>query len=76
VLVSKVPKRVEPVTKSVDDVIVCATIVCAVRVPLTKKLSADDAVAANDADTAFNIKDDVAALFAQLEVPNNDPVNP
>ena len=39
------PKREEPVTKSIEDVIVCTLIVCAVKVPLTKKLSADDAVA-------------------------------
>ena len=45
-LVNELPNLVEPVTKSVDDVIVCATIVCAVRVPLTVKLSALDAVAA------------------------------
>jgi hypothetical protein len=48
VLVDKLPKRVEPVTKSVDDVMVWATIVWAVNVPLTKKLSADDAVVANE----------------------------
>ena len=44
VLVNELPKRVDPVTKSVDEVIVCTTIVCAVRVPLTIKLSALDAV--------------------------------
>jgi hypothetical protein len=43
-----------PVINSIDDVIVCATIVCAVNVPRTVKLSADDAVAANDDDTAFS----------------------
>lgn len=56
-----VPKWVDPVINSTEDVMVCATIVCAVRVPLTIKLSADDAV------TAFS---------AQLAVPNRDPVNP
>jgi hypothetical protein len=40
------PKWVDPVTKSTELVIVCTTIVCAVRVPLTVKASADDAVAA------------------------------
>ena len=46
VSVSKLPNLVDPVTKSVDDVIVCATIVWAVKVPLTVKLSAEDAVCA------------------------------
>ena len=41
-----VPKCVDPVTNSTDEVMYWATIVCAVRVPLTKKLSAEDAVAA------------------------------
>ena len=60
VLVSKVPNLVEPVTKSVEEVIVWATIVCTVNVLeikallavilfLTIKLSADDAVNACDA---------------------------
>ena len=40
VFVSKLPLRVEPVTKSIDEVIVCATIVWAVNVPPTVKLSA------------------------------------
>jgi hypothetical protein len=47
------PFRVDPVTKSIDEVIVCTFIVCAVKVPLTVRLSADDAVAANDELTAF-----------------------
>ena len=33
-------------SKRLDDVIVCTTIVCAVRVPLTVKLSAEEAVKA------------------------------
>ena len=60
--------------------------VCAVRVPLTKKLSALDAVLANEAlvaidavaayeaDAAFRTYDAVVALLAQLEVPNREPV--
>ena len=84
------PKREEPVTKSIDDVIVCTLIVCAVKVPRTKKLSADDAVAAYDADTAFKTYDAVAAndavpldkpiindaLVANDAVPSNEPVTP
>ena len=57
VLVSRLPNLVEPVINSVDDVITCATMVCAVSVPnisaleavtscLTKKLLAEDAVSA------------------------------
>ncbi len=53
VLLCNVPNRVDPVTNSVDEVIVCATIVCAVSVPRTVKSSADDAVAAYDALTAL-----------------------
>ena len=53
VLVNNVPKRVDPVTKSMLEVMVWATIVCAVNVPLTKKLSAEEAVDANEALTAF-----------------------
>ena len=41
-----VPNLVDPVIKLTDEVIVWAIIVCAVRVPLTKKSSADDAVRA------------------------------
>ena len=44
------PLRVDPVLNSILDVIVCTTIFCAVNVPLTVKLSADEAVAANDED--------------------------
>jgi hypothetical protein len=36
----------------------------------------NDAVLANEADTAFNIYDDVTALVAQDAVPNRDPVIP
>ena len=50
---NKDPNLVEPVTKSTDEVIVCTTIVCAIRVPLTKKSSAEDAVDANEELTAF-----------------------
>ena len=60
------PLRVEPVINSIDEVIVCATIVWAVNVPLTTKLSADEAVAAND---------DVNAWAAYDDVPSNEPVN-
>jgi hypothetical protein len=56
-LVSNDPFLVDPVTKSIDDVIVCAIIVCAVNVPLTVKLSADDAVEAND--ELKDVNDDV-----------------
>jgi hypothetical protein len=55
------PNTLDPLEYRTLDVIVCTTNVCAVNVPLVKKLSADDAVAANDADVA---------------VPENDPVNP
>jgi hypothetical protein len=54
VFVNNDPLRVEPVINSVDEVIVCATIVCAVNVPRTVKLSADEAVAAYDAEMAFS----------------------
>jgi hypothetical protein len=50
----KDPNLLDPVTKAVEDVIVCATIVCAVRVLLTVKLSAEEAVAAKEELTAFN----------------------
>ena len=50
----KLPKRVEPVIKIIDEVIVCAT-----KVFLTVKLSADEAV---------------NAFVDQLEVPNKLPV--
>ena len=53
VLDNKLPKRVDPVTKSILEVIVWATIVWAVSVPLTVKLSAEDAVAENEALVAF-----------------------
>ena len=48
------PLRVDPVLNSIDDVMVCTTIFCAVNVPLTTKSSADDAVAAYDEDIALN----------------------
>ena len=54
VLDSNEPFLVEPVTNSIDEVIVWATIVWAVNVPLTKKLSADDAVAEYDAVNAWD----------------------
>ena len=44
---------VEPVTKSTYEVIVCTSIVWAVNVPRTVKLSAEDAVVANEELTAF-----------------------
>jgi hypothetical protein len=44
-----VPNFVEPLTYSVDELIICVTIVCAVSVPRTVKLSAEDAVNATDA---------------------------
>ena len=46
VLEMMLPKWVDPVTKSTELVIVCTTIVCAVRVPLTRNESPEDAVAA------------------------------
>jgi len=61
VLDNSLPNIVDPVMYSVLEVITCATIVCAVKVPLTKKSSAEDAV---------------KELIAQLEVPYKDPVNP
>jgi hypothetical protein len=63
------PNRVEPVTKSTLDVIVCTTSVCAVNVFLTKKLSADDAVIAFDADCAKATNDAVAAYDAEAIEP-------
>lgn len=41
---------------------------------LTTKLSADDAVEANEADIELRTYDAVVALFDQLAVPNNEPV--
>jgi len=46
----------------------------AVAFCLIKKLSAEDAVAANDALTACKTKLAVVALSAQLAVPNREPV--
>ena len=68
------PNRVEPVTKSTDDVIVCTTNVCAVNVFLTNKLSAEDAVAAEtafDADCAKATNDAVAAYDAEATEPDS-----
>ena len=82
-LVSKDPKRVDPVMKLTDDVIVCTTSVCAVNVPLTVKLSALDAVdakealvdvVANDALTAFKTYDAVVANDALTAFATNDAV--
>jgi hypothetical protein len=53
--------RVEPVLNSILDVRTCTLIVCAVNVPLTVKLSADDAVEENDELTAFKTNDAVEA---------------
>ena len=47
------PKIVDPVTNSVEDVIVCTTIFWAVNVPATVKLSAYDDVKEYDAVVAF-----------------------
>jgi hypothetical protein len=47
------------VIRALDAVIFC----------LTKKSSAEDAVAAYDADTACKTYEDVTAFSAQLEVP-------
>jgi hypothetical protein len=58
------PNLVLPVTKSTLDVIVCTTIVCAVNVPATVKLFANDAVTAEtafDADCAKATNDAVEA---------------
>ena len=49
---NKLPNLVDPVTNSILEVIVWATIVWAVKVPLTVKLSALDAVNAFEAVTA------------------------
>jgi hypothetical protein len=59
VFCTTVPKCVDPVTISTEAVIVCTIKVCAVNVPLTVKLSAEDAV---------------NAFKAQLAVPCKDPV--
>ena len=48
-----------------DDVITCATIVCAVNVPLTVKLSADEAVAAKEDDIALEAKEADVAVDAK-----------
>ena len=66
-MVSNDPFLVLPVTKSIDEVIVWATIVCAVKVPLTIKSSAEDAVFAFEA---------VNAEVAYDDVPNNELVIP
>ena len=55
VLEMMLPKWVDPVTKSTELVIVCTTIVCAVRVPLTRNESAEDAVAAYDPDRPYEL---------------------
>jgi hypothetical protein len=58
------PNLVLPVTKSTLDVIVCTTNVCAVNVPATVKLFANDAVCAEtafDADCAKATNDAVEA---------------
>ena len=47
------PKRVDPVTKSIDEVIVCTTNVCAVNVFATVNVFANEAVAAVVAFTAY-----------------------
>ena len=75
VLVSNDPFLVDPVTKSMDDVIVWATIVCAVNVPLTVKSLADDAVAAYEADTAFSTYDALWAFNIYDAVSAFDAVN-
>ena len=62
VFVSNDPLRVDPVLNSILDVIVWTFIVCAVNVPATVKLFANELVAANDEDTAFKTYDAVCAL--------------
>jgi hypothetical protein len=72
VLESKDPNRVEPVTKSTLDVIVCTTNVCAVKLPATVNVFAKDAVAAEtafDADCAKATNDAVAANDAEAIEP-------
>ena len=67
VLELKVPNLVEPVTKSTLDVIVWTTIFCAVKVPLTVKLSAEEAVTAVVAVAAFpEIEALINDLFSHL----------
>ena len=74
-----------PDEKTIEEVTVCTTSVCAVIVLLTskleavafcliKKLSAEEAVAANEADTAFSTYEAVVAFCAQDAVPNKEPV--
>jgi hypothetical protein len=71
------PNLVEPVTKSTLDVIVCTTKVCAVNVPATVKLFANDAVTAEtafDADCAKATNDAVEANDADSAFATNDAV--
>jgi hypothetical protein len=65
------PLRVLPVINSIDEVIVCTFIVCAVKVPLTVKLSADDAVDANDELKADN---EVILVVVTIFVFSAEPV--
>ena len=66
VLANKLPKRVDPVTKSTDEVIVCTTNVVAVNVPATVKAGENDAVVAYDALAAFKTYDAVVAAAADV----------
>ena len=71
------PNLVDPVINSVEEVIVWATIVWAVNVPRTKKLSADEAVAANEDETdelTLLAYDAVVANEADVEVLAYDAV--
>jgi hypothetical protein len=65
VLATNDPKRVDPVIKLTDEVIVCTTNVCAVNVPATVNAFANDDVTAevaNDELTAFKTYDAVVAI--------------
>jgi hypothetical protein len=69
------PNRVEPVTKSTLDVIVCTTNVCAVKLPATVNVFANDAVCAEtafDADCAKATNDAVEAYDAEAIEPEMD----
>ncbi len=68
------PNRVEPVTKSTELVIVCTTNVCAVKVPATVNVFANDAVSAEtafDADCAKATNDSVEANDADATEPDS-----
>lgn len=73
------PNTLDPLEYITEDVIVCTTIVCAVNVFLTVKLSAEDAVAAfraYDADKAYDALAAFKTYDAVDAVPKSEPVYP